>query len=188
LAALALGSPARATPAIDVVQAPTGYFLPGGTNWSDPPYYRSASEDWGWTHNPVSTPFTSATLNIGAYDVDSCCGELDTVYAMDDGVWTLLGSLTGINDTYSYSTFVLTSNFFDDIAAGLQTRVDIDSLDTGLWSLTLTKSVLSLDEGVLPPVTPGVPEPATWAMMLLGFGFIGAALRRRTRQGSLALA
>lgn len=27
---------------------------------------------------------------------------------------------------------------------------------------------------------PGVPEPATWAMMLGGFGLIGAALRRRT--------
>jgi hypothetical protein len=25
----------------------------------------------------------------------------------------------------------------------------------------------------------GVPEPATWAMMILGFGFAGAALRRR---------
>ena len=30
-----------------------------------------------------------------------------------------------------------------------------------------------------PPVTSDVPEPATWAMMLCGFGFIGAAIRRR---------
>ena len=27
--------------------------------------------------------------------------------------------------------------------------------------------------------TPSVPEPATWAMMLVGFGFLGAAMRRR---------
>lgn len=26
----------------------------------------------------------------------------------------------------------------------------------------------------------GVPEPATWAMMIMGFGFIGASLRRRS--------
>ena len=32
----------------------------------------------------------------------------------------------------------------------------------------------------------GVPEPATWAMMLLGFGAIGWQLRRR--RSSLALA
>lgn len=29
--------------------------------------------------------------------------------------------------------------------------------------------------------TPAVPEPATWAMMLLGFGGIGMAMRRRRR-------
>lgn len=29
----------------------------------------------------------------------------------------------------------------------------------------------------------GVPEPSTWAMMLLGFGFIGSAMRRITRYG-----
>jgi PEP-CTERM motif len=28
-------------------------------------------------------------------------------------------------------------------------------------------------------VTPVVPEPATWGMMLLGFGIVGAAVRRR---------
>ena len=33
---------------------------------------------------------------------------------------------------------------------------------------------------------PGVPEPATWAMMLMGFGAAGAGLRRRrTRTGAL---
>jgi hypothetical protein len=26
-----------------------------------------------------------------------------------------------------------------------------------------------------------VPEPATWAMMILGFGLIGGAMRRRIR-------
>ncbi len=30
-----------------------------------------------------------------------------------------------------------------------------------------------------PPPPPGVPEPATWALMLLGFGALGTALRRR---------
>jgi hypothetical protein len=31
-------------------------------------------------------------------------------------------------------------------------------------------------------VTPSVPEPGTWTMMLLGFGAIGAALRRNRRK------
>ena len=35
------------------------------------------------------------------------------------------------------------------------------------------------------PVTPPVPEPATWAMMLLGFGGIGMAMRRGRRAAKL---
>ena len=31
---------------------------------------------------------------------------------------------------------------------------------------------------------PAVPEPATWALMILGFGVVGAALRRRRRSSS----
>jgi hypothetical protein len=38
-----------------------------------------------------------------------------------------------------------------------------------------------------PSVKGGVPEPATWAMMMIGFGGMGALLRRRRSQ-ALALA
>jgi hypothetical protein len=34
----------------------------------------------------------------------------------------------------------------------------------------------------------GVPEPATWALMILGFGAVGGAMRRRRSAGSLATA
>jgi hypothetical protein len=40
---------------------------------------------------------------------------------------------------------------------------------------------------VIPPTTPGVPEPATWAMMLIGFGMIGHALRRRLIPAATAI-
>jgi hypothetical protein len=38
----------------------------------------------------------------------------------------------------------------------------------------------------VPPVTPTspVPEPASWAMMILGFALIGRALSRKTVAGS----
>jgi hypothetical protein len=35
-------------------------------------------------------------------------------------------------------------------------------------------------------LTAGVPEPATWTMMIAGFGFAGAALRRRVRTANVA--
>jgi hypothetical protein len=36
------------------------------------------------------------------------------------------------------------------------------------------------------PEIPVVPEPATWALMILGFGLVGAGLRRRRTAASLA--
>jgi len=38
-----------------------------------------------------------------------------------------------------------------------------------------------------PPPPPGVPEPATWAMMLAGFGATGFALRRTRRRKALLM-
>ncbi len=37
-------------------------------------------------------------------------------------------------------------------------------------------------------VTPAVPEPSTWLMLILGFGFVGGMLRFVRRQGQLSLA
>ena len=38
------------------------------------------------------------------------------------------------------------------------------------------------------PPAPSVPEPATWAMTLIGFGAMGAAMRRRPRVSSVSFA
>ncbi|OYW46575.1 MAG: hypothetical protein B7Z08_12095 [Sphingomonadales bacterium 32-68-7] len=40
--------------------------------------------------------------------------------------------------------------------------------------------------GGAPPVS-AVPEPATWAMMIMGFGLLGGAMRRQSRKNRLAL-
>ena len=39
-----------------------------------------------------------------------------------------------------------------------------------------------------PPPPPGVPEPDTWAMMILGFALIGGTMRRRTGRMAVSLA
>ncbi len=75
---------------------------------------------------------------------------------------------------------------FADSTATFRTRIDetgltpeeIANLEAGLSS--------ALDRGAplanVPTITQGVPEPATWAMMMLGFGLIGAFLRRTFRR------
>jgi PEP-CTERM motif len=44
------------------------------------------------------------------------------------------------------------------------------------------------DSGVGLPVTAPVPEPASWALMIVGFGIAGSALRRRQAERLLVLA
>ena len=159
---------------MDIEEFPTGYFTP--TYTTDSPYYRWYNEDWGWTHDALALPTTSATLSIGAWDVDYASGEVDEIYAWDSGAKTLVGTLTGTDGAWSYATFTLGSNFFDDIATGLEIWIDIDSTnDEETWAVLLSKSVLITDGiGTLPGPEPSpTPEPIT--LFLLGLGLLGVA-------------
>lgn len=179
LGAAAISAPSFAAGTTDVVQAPSDFFLPGSASPYDSPYYRDANQDWDWQHGGIAAGFTSASLSVSAFDVDFSSGETDNIYAMDSGNWVFLGTLTGSDGNWEYgNAFTLTNNFFDDIVTGLRVRVDIDATNSG-WVVTLGKSVLSVDGGTLPPPAPGVPEPSSWAMMIAGFGLVGASMRRR---------
>ena len=59
------------------------------------------------------------------------------------------------------------------------------TLDIGFQSQPNT--AITAGSAITGPLTGAVPEPATWAMMLFGFGAIGVGLRRR-RTPALALA
>lgn len=71
-----------------------------------------------------------------------------------------------------FATIDLDSGTFTNLPDGQQMLAD---------NFTVNSSVFAAaDQGA-------VPEPSTWAMLLIGFGGIGVALRRR-RAGTLALA
>lgn len=56
-----------------------------------------------------------------------------------------------------------------------------------ITSFTLASSANSLETDNF-GITAAVPEPATWGMMLLGFGLMGASMRRRRSSVTLAQA
>jgi hypothetical protein len=178
LAALS-GAVVQASP-VNVVQAPTGYFVPTDAQKYDSPYYRWYGEDWGWTHGAVDAPTTSVTLLISAFDVDAP-SEVDNIYAWENtaATWVLLGSLAGANDVWAYTTFTLGSAFWDDVVTGLQVKIAIDTATQGSWAVTLAKSVVTVDGGTPPPPNPTVPDGGA-TLMLLGGALTGlAALRRK---------
>lgn len=59
--------------------------------------------------------------------------------------------------------------------------VELDFLSTGTFGIQAAPGVTyTSDSGVfLTAQSPAVPEPASWAMMLTGFGAVGYAIRRR---------
>ena len=163
------------------------------------PFYRDFSGDWGWRHNPV-VGFTTATLNISAYDVDFGSGERDAVYIGTNNTGTFLGYLQGTNNAFSFANFDV-SLFATELAAGLQIFLDIDCATScvggspigatstpGLWAVSLSKSVLTTDGA-----NPGNPNPGQHgvvpippAIVLFGSGLLGLGLfaRRRKNQAT----
>lgn len=161
----------------------TTYWVPDDASKYDNPYWRGYDEDWGWTHAAIGGLITSASLNISAFDVDAP-SENDQIEAWNatDSTWDLLGSLAGSNDAWEFTNFNLASSWFDEIAAGLQVRMLIDVATQGDWLVTLAKSSLSVNGGVIPDPTPNaVPLPAAafmFAPALLGF----MGLRRKAKK------
>ena len=193
LVLFSLGANAATVDTVDYTDNGSGYyFVPPATSPTASPYYRNYNGDWGWQHNAISETITTATLSVSAWDVDEApCGysggcEVDTIEAYDAsaGSWISLGSLAGDDNSWSYTTFDLTSytELYDDISTGLMIQMNIDSTHTSsTWLVSLAKSVLNINEGVLPPPNPNVvPVPAAvfmFAPALLGL----LGLRRKSK-------
>ncbi|UAJ12258.1 PEPxxWA-CTERM sorting domain-containing protein [Polymorphobacter megasporae] len=102
----------------------------------------------------------SVTFSFGADD--------DAFLALDRNVIAQEGGIHGVSAA-PVTTSVL--------AAGVHNftlfYVDRNVTGAGLYFNVDTSNIV-----VTPPVG-GVPEPATWAMMVAGFGFVGLSVRRR---------
>jgi len=139
-----------------------------------------------WAGNPVSNNGTPALIYGGTM----------TVEQFDGGAFHLQSFLAGIS---WYSSAVTADiNYSFDLAAG-GTSTGAFTIGRGFQSFTFDADIRKATFTGLPDgyvaidnlqadfATPNVPEPATWAMMLGGFGAVGGALRVR-RQARAAFA
>ena len=144
---------------------------------------------------------TTGNFNTNNQRGNSLFGVTDFVGAAgaSTGLTIALVNLNG--DTYAHNTYIDTSsccsavnpntvllgsvnNSSADNSINLGYR--IGSLAAGA-SATLTYSYsVGSNISVVGPPTGAVPEPATWAMMIGGFGLVGAGMRRRRMVASAA--
>ena len=94
--------------------------------------------------------------------------------------WVALGNLAGMNNMFSFTTFVLGASWFDEIATGLAVRMNIDSTGTGFWLVSLAKSVITTEGDDPGNPNPGViPLLAAGWMLIAGLGGLAAVRRRK---------
>jgi len=120
----------------------------------------------------------SLEFDLTGYDFDTA--SFAGRFATDNTVTSILlngQEISGSGGSYGYWTDF--ASVADAFVAGLNTLsfnvtnfAQATSNPTGLRVEFLSSNVDEL-------AGPAVPEPATWAMMLVGFGVVGASMRRR---------
>lgn len=144
----------------------------------------------------VEGAVTTTAVNPGAYffgfpsagqlhlDVGSGNGAYDFTYASG------LFDLVGFDVSFASGGAVGTFSVFDAANALIGTST-FSAATTGARAISLTGvsrlrlvdtgSHFSIDNLQLNATNGAVPEPATWAMMILGMGVVGYAMRRRIK-------
>lgn len=138
----------------------------------------------GYDYSTASSSFTSVVLptllNEDGYQITTVNG-------------TVLGSAFSVANG---GTFDFLSSDFTSIFGNPVTSFGVRGIDAGLDPTDTTAFVTGLafaDAGThrvvqtpfVENITTALPEPATWGMMLIGFGALGTAMRRRTKAVAL---
>ena len=117
----------------------------------------------------VSVNGTQITSVAGGFDDgQGANGALITVGGNDDPFSALNPAYADDHERYNIAPYVANGS------TSITVRTNNPSGDDNIF---LAAFVVSGNAVVNPPS--GVPEPATWAMMMLGFGAMGGVLRRR---------
>ncbi len=140
---------------------------------------------WGRTASNNGDPGGATLMNWN--------GGVVTIARLDGGLFSL--DSLDFGDVYNVgSPETVSFSFFDgvrttvrdvvlDRAKGMETvSLGMDSLQSFSFRLVHGTAAIQFDNlTVGEPVMSAVPEPATWAMMIIGFAAVGTAARTRRR-------
>ena len=200
-AAIFATAPAQATEIPDGTVSIVGLFNPTVNLTPNPKTFTAA---FGMTFEISGTGgFAGATGGLGSLNgILNFSGTEGTTINQSIANFFTFADGTGHNYQFSLDS-VKTLSYSNN--PGVSSAVSLyllgSTVDTWLgYSATATSLTLTFNNtgnsaysaaatlAVPPAPIPTVPEPATWALTLIGFGAMGAALRRRPRVASVTFA
>src|SRR6185295_10947725 len=97
--------------------------------------------------------------------------------------WVEVDRAAGEGVLVFFQGFSPTSNSSFLTSLNIPTEPDLSLANAGVIVYYVGSNQVNLSLSQIPvvPVVPGVPEPSTWAMLLIGFAGIGFLTHRRRR-------
>jgi hypothetical protein len=127
----------------------------------------------------------SGAPNIATALFPTLLGDADgyEIYAMSDMTTPLFTGVMG-GQTVDFATVGYAAGIAGFALRGIDVAAGLDPADTAAFVTGLSFVSSGIGSLTQTPVTiltgpAAVPEPATWAMMILGLGWVGAGFRRR---------
>lgn len=139
---------------------------------------------------PITVNFGVQSGDVATYNFDSAIdiftgvgapasGVASLVLALTNGATFNLGNVTPSFSTASTSLNAAGNAVTINFSPEENFRVELGSLDSLLGDFGINRNnVFAGQNFALTIGAAPVPEPATWAMMIAGFGLVGSGLRR----------
>jgi hypothetical protein len=144
--------------------------------------YQGAVGGVAYIFNPTTTGY--------AFGPAGCSSSVAIFGCTGSTHGSTVGKLTSFSVDGVAGSFLAKEGEFYRITAGLGTNGTADFYNTGTFRFANLGTGVSMQSasGVFLSNAAAVPEPATWAMMIVGFGAVGASIRYGRRKSSLATA
>ena len=133
--------------------------------------------NWGFAeaNGPGGSPGTILQAGTDSVARTAVLGTASP-YLIEQGFFNV-GPMALGPGTYYFALQGISSTFYTYLAEGTLLNGAYETMDGGVTWTSTYEGFPSVAIGLYG--AGGVPEPAAWTMMLLGFGLIGGALRRR---------
>ncbi len=151
--------------------APFYYSIPGSANYKDAvTSFNIMFNGFTVTYNPGGTTYT--TVGNDSYDALY-------LYGLSTSIHTSATPESPLKTASFFEFFFVDQSATAFASTELPAMINIDQFTPGLNRLVIQGAGSDTVRGEITSfVRSGVPEPSTWATMLLGLGAIGGVLRR----------